>query len=131
MPRALPRPPTFRFSTRGEYWLNPHDRFHRNGGRRADSHLLEPEGQSDKGRVNDLLESQYGAAVVTGKIRELYLKLDGPKGKLGYPVQDETFSPDHYGRLSIFQHGEIVWNPRKGAQVDYKEPRDEDKNNGE
>jgi hypothetical protein len=58
---------------------------------------------------------------VTGQILKLYLKLGGPKGKLGYPIQDETFSPDHYGRVSRFEHAEIFWNVNKGAYVIYKE----------
>lgn len=66
-----------------------------------------------------------GAHIVMGDIRELYLKLSGPKGKLGYPVEDETYSPDHYGRISRFERGQIAWHPSKGARVSYKE-RDHD-----
>jgi hypothetical protein len=62
------------------------------------------------------------AHVVMGQILKLYLQLGGPNGKLGYPVEDETYSPDHYGRISVFEHGEIVWHPNKGARVAYKEP---------
>jgi len=65
--------------------------------------------------------SDICAHAVMGQILKLYLKLGGPKGKLGYPVQDETFSPDHYGRISRFEHGEIVWHADKGAHVIYKE----------
>lgn len=61
------------------------------------------------------------AHTVTGQILKLYLRLGGPKGKLGYAVQDESFSPDHYGRISRFEHGEIIWHADKGAQVIYKE----------
>ena len=60
------------------------------------------------------------AHVVMGQILNLYLKLGGPKGKLGYPIEDETYSSDHYGRISRFEHGEIVWHPNKGARVAYK-----------
>jgi len=63
------------------------------------------------------------AHVVMGDIRKLYVRLGGPKGKLGYPIEDETYSPDHFGRISQFEHGEIIWHPDKGARVTYKEPR--------
>lgn len=69
---------------------------------------------------------KLGAHVVMGDVRRLYLKLGGPKGRLGYPIEDETYSPDHYGRISRFEHGEIVWHASKGARVSYKE-RDHDK----
>ncbi len=90
-----------------------------------------PTCSNPKGRATKVDSTIYwsrdtSAAVVTGKIRELYLKLGGPKGKLGYPLQDETFSPDHFGRMSTFQHGEILWDPMKGAHVVYKEPSDHD-----
>jgi hypothetical protein len=57
------------------------------------------------------------AHVVMGQIRQLWLKLGGPKSKLGYPVEDETYTSDHLGRISRFQHGEIIWYPDKGARV--------------
>jgi len=69
------------------------------------------------------------AHLVMGQILKLYLELGGPTGKLGYPIEDETYSPDHYGRISIFEHGEIIWHPDKGAHVTYKEhrnPKDDD-----
>jgi len=43
------------------------------------------------------------------------LKLGGPKSKLGYPTGDETYTPDHRGRMSRFEHGEVWWYPGKGA----------------
>jgi len=69
------------------------------------------------------------AHVVMGQILKLYLELGGPNGKLGYPIDDETYSPDHYGRISLFEHGEILWYPDKGPHVTYKEhrnPKDDD-----
>ncbi len=60
------------------------------------------------------------AHVVMGEIRELWLKLGGPKSRLGYPTGDETYTSDHYGRMSEFQHGEIIWYPNKGAYARYK-----------
>jgi len=60
------------------------------------------------------------AHVVMGEIRELWLKLGGSKSRLGYPTGDETYTSDHYGRMSEFQHGEIIWYPNKGAYARYK-----------
>jgi hypothetical protein len=57
------------------------------------------------------------AHVVQGEIRELWLRLGGVQSKLGYPIEDETLTPDHLGRLSVFEHGEIWWYPKKGAYV--------------
>ena len=75
-----------------------------------------------KGRTMTVLSSIYWspntcAHLVQGEIRELWLKLGGAKGKLGYPLDDETYTPDHRGRASRFQHGEIWWYPAKGAYV--------------
>jgi uncharacterized protein with LGFP repeats len=56
------------------------------------------------------------AHVVQGEIRDYWLKLGGPRSKLGYPVADETYTPDHRGRMSRFEHGEIWWYPDKGAR---------------
>jgi hypothetical protein len=58
-----------------------------------------------------------GAHLVLGDIRDLWLKLGGPKSKLGYPISDETNTSDHYGRMSTFQNGQIWWYPDKGAYV--------------
>jgi hypothetical protein len=55
------------------------------------------------------------ANVVQGEIRDFWLKAGGPKSKFGYPVADETNTPDHRGRMSRFEHGEIWWYPSKGA----------------
>jgi LGFP repeat len=60
------------------------------------------------------------AHVVQGQIRELWLQLGGVKGKLGYPIGDETLTPDQLGRMSAFEHGEIWWYPEKGAYVHEK-----------
>jgi hypothetical protein len=62
------------------------------------------------------------ANVVQGEIRDLYLKLGGPKSKLGYPTSDETSTPDHRGRMSMFEHGEIWWYPEKGAYLQTPRP---------
>jgi uncharacterized protein with LGFP repeats len=64
------------------------------------------------------------AHVVMGEIRDLWLKLGGPKSRLGYPTGDETYTSDHYGRVSQFEHGEIVWYPNKGAYARYSKKRE-------
>lgn len=67
------------------------------------------------------------AHVVMGEIRELWLKLGGPGSKLGYPIEDETYSADHHGRISRFEHGEITWDTAKGPHESYSKtnrPRD-------
>jgi hypothetical protein len=61
------------------------------------------------------------ATVVHADILKLWLQLGGPKSKLGYPIDDETYTPDHYGRVSQFEHGEIVWYPGQGAHARYPE----------
>jgi uncharacterized protein with LGFP repeats len=67
------------------------------------------------------------AHVVMGEIRELWQKMGGPKSRLGYPTSDETYTPDHYGRMSDFQHGEIIWYPNKGAYASYSKTRGSEK----
>ncbi len=54
---------------------------------------------------------QSCAHVVQGEILKLWLQLGGVKSKLGYPIDDETLTPDRSGRVSIFEHGEIWWSP--------------------
>jgi hypothetical protein len=64
--------------------------------------------------------SQAGAHIVTGEIRQSWLKQGGPRGPLGYPVSDEMPAPDGLGRLSEFEHGEVTWHFDKGASVTRK-----------
>jgi hypothetical protein len=58
-----------------------------------------------------------GAHVVSGDIRTYWLKLGAQRSLLGYPVADETISPDERGRVSRFEHGEILWYADKGASI--------------
>jgi hypothetical protein len=60
--------------------------------------------------------SRTGAHVVMGDIRDLWLKLGGPRN-LGYPTSDERITPDGLGRISHFEHGDITWTPKLGALV--------------
>jgi uncharacterized protein with LGFP repeats len=58
---------------------------------------------------------QTCANFVQGEIRDYWLKAGGPKSKFGYPIADETYTPDHHSRMSRFEHGEVWWYPGKGA----------------
>ncbi|MDQ6838598.1 MAG: sugar dehydrogenase, partial [Actinomycetota bacterium] len=45
-----------------------------------------------------------------------YLALGGPSGLLGFPVTDETGTPDGIGRFNHFaDYGSIYWTPTTGA----------------
>ena len=56
-----------------------------------------------------------GAYEVHGAIRDRYDGLGRTAGLLGYPVSDETETPDGAGRYNHFQHGSIYWHPNTGA----------------
>jgi hypothetical protein len=62
-----------------------------------------------------------GAHAVAGEIRDEYLRLGGPTGRLGYPVAPETDTADRRGRVSRFEGGEIVWDPDTGAEASLSE----------
>ena len=55
-----------------------------------------------------------GAFEVHGLIGVHYRDLGGPAG-LGYPVTDETTTPDGAGRYNHFTGGSIYWTPATGA----------------
>jgi stage II sporulation protein D len=56
-----------------------------------------------------------GAHEVHGSIRELWSALGWETSFLGYPVTDETTTPDGVGRYTHFQGGSIYWTSRTGA----------------
>ncbi|WP_324644742.1 polysaccharide deacetylase family protein [Pseudarthrobacter sp. LT1] len=56
-----------------------------------------------------------GAHEVHGSIRGHYLELGGPAGFLGFPLTDETGTPDGVGRFNHFAGGSIYWSPATGA----------------
>ena len=56
-----------------------------------------------------------GAFEVHGAIRDKYAELGWEAGALGYPISNETMTPDNVGRFSVFQHGSIYWSPQTGA----------------
>jgi uncharacterized protein with LGFP repeats len=58
---------------------------------------------------------QTGAHEVHGAIRAKWLALGGTKGFLGYPITDETGTPDGLGRYNHFQGGSIYWTDSTGA----------------
>ena len=56
-----------------------------------------------------------GAFEVHGAIRDKWTKLGWERGVLGYPISDETKTPDGVGRYTVFQNGSIYWTPKTGA----------------
>ena len=75
------------------------------------------------GRYNDFSNSgsiywtsNTGAWSIHGLIRDKYQALGGPSSVLGYPVTDETGTPDGVGRFNHFSNsGSIYWTPNTGA----------------
>jgi hypothetical protein len=61
--------------------------------------------------------AETGAHVVEGEILTLWRQLGAEKSAMGYPISDETNTPDALGRVSHFRHGDIVWHPETGAVV--------------
>jgi hypothetical protein len=61
-----------------------------------------------------------GAHEVHGAITVEYARLGGPVGRaglvLGFPLTDETGTPDGVGRYNLFQGGSIYFTPSTGAQ---------------
>lgn len=56
-----------------------------------------------------------GAWEVHGAIRGKYSSLGWERSFLGYPLTNETTTPDGIGRYNHFQHGSIYWSPGTGA----------------
>ena len=56
-----------------------------------------------------------GAFEVHGAIRDKWAHLGGVRSFLGYPITDETGTPDGHGRYNHFQGGSIYWTPQTGA----------------
>lgn len=61
--------------------------------------------------------AETGAHLVTGDIREEYLRRGGPTGELGYPIEDECDLYEPMGRISRFEKGDIVWTLHSGTVV--------------
>jgi uncharacterized protein with LGFP repeats len=58
---------------------------------------------------------QTGAHEVHGDIHALWSSLGWERSALGYPLTDETGTPDGVGRYNHFQNGSIYWTPQLGA----------------
>jgi len=56
-----------------------------------------------------------GAYEVHGDIRAKWAQLGWERSFLGYPLTDETVTPDGIGRYNHFQGGSIYWTPKTGA----------------
>lgn len=56
-----------------------------------------------------------GAHEVHGLIRARWASLAWERGFLGYPLTDESTTPDGIGRYNHFQGGSIYWSPATGA----------------
>jgi uncharacterized protein with LGFP repeats len=56
-----------------------------------------------------------GVREVQGAIHGKYQSLNTIAGILGYPLTDETGTPDGIGRFNHFQKGSIYWTPATGA----------------
>lgn len=58
---------------------------------------------------------ETGAHEVHGAIRDKWASLGWEGSFLGFPLTDETPTPDGRGRFNHFQGGSIYWNPKTGA----------------
>jgi uncharacterized protein with LGFP repeats len=76
---------------------------------------------SGRGRCRDFeggsiyWSPQTGAFEVHGGIRVKWAQLGGERGFLGFPLTDETGTPDGRGRYNHFEGGSIYWTPQTGA----------------
>ncbi|MGW2834648.1 LGFP repeat-containing protein [Streptomyces sp. NPDC001286] len=80
--------------------------------------MPEPDG---RGRSRDYQNGsifwspQTGAHEVHGSIRVCYARMGGTRGFLGYPLTDETGTPDGVGRYNHFEGGSVYWTPATDA----------------
>jgi hypothetical protein len=58
---------------------------------------------------------ETGAHEVHGGIRDKWRDLGWEPGVLGYPITDETGTPDGIGRYNVFELGSIYWTKKTGA----------------
>ena len=61
----------------------------------------------------------FGARSVFGAIYQAWGQLGWEGGRLGFPLTDETVTPDRIGRFNHFEGGSIYWTPRTGAHSVY------------
>src|SRR5439155_1236641 len=62
-----------------------------------------------------LWSAASGAHEVHGAILSEYAAIGWQTSGLGFPVTDETGTPDGVGRYNHFQYGSIYWTPQTGA----------------
>ncbi|OUJ75795.1 LGFP repeat-containing protein [Hymenobacter crusticola] len=67
---------------------------------------------------------QLGAHEIHGSIRDKWASIGWERSGLGYPITDETTTPDKIGRFNHFQGGSIYWSPQTGAHLIYGAIRD-------
>jgi hypothetical protein len=65
-----------------------------------------------------------GAFEVHGLIRDAWAALGWEAGFVGYPITDETTTPDGAGRYNVFQGASIYWSPATGAHEVHGHIRD-------
>jgi hypothetical protein len=88
------------------------------------------------GRYNDFQNGaiywtpKIGAFEIHGDIHAKWASLGWETGLLGYPITDETGSPDGVGRYSVFDSGSIYWTPSTGAHEVHGAIRDKYKDLG-
>lgn len=56
-----------------------------------------------------------GAREIHGRIRDRWAALGWERSLLGYPLTDESRTPDGIGRFNHFQGGSIYWTPQTAA----------------
>ncbi len=62
--------------------------------------------------------TRTGAHAVWGDILKKWAQLNWENGPMGYPVTDETATPDGIGRFNHFENGgSIYWTPNTGANA--------------
>src|SRR5205807_10494307 len=61
------------------------------------------------------LAPSTGGDEVHGAIRDKWSSIGWERSVLGYPITDETGTPDGVGRYNHFQSGSIYWTPSTGA----------------
>ncbi len=71
----------------------------------------------DTGRI--YWRNDIGAFEVHGAIGGKYFELGSVTSFLGYPITDETGTPDGAGRFNHFQNGSIYWSPASGPHTVY------------
>lgn len=59
--------------------------------------------------------SLAGLGTIKGAIYDKWMSIGAEKGVLGYPITDETATPDGVGRFNRFTGGMMYWHPQHGA----------------